>query len=455
MGFFDLVGDGAKWLNERFNDVEQWVEDVWHGNLGDQAVPAPELVQKVLAGQGAQSWYQGAEQAGKLAGQQDEAGSRVQRLSAGLESAWTGGGADSAQARIKQFSEAATATAQTYTGNGQNLTDLAHGFEVMKKALQPMPDTPPHKNFWDEATWWDTDTEDQINRYNKLAQENLARYQGYAQQAQTSGQGLKGDYGQLTGFDGDISLTPRDSAVSHSSHALSGGINGHSVPRPEVGGSSYVAAPAANSAGVTQGNHYVSPGQDGNGTQAAGYVPPSLSGSRPGALPVSSMPGLSVGTGGGSAWAPESAGGVATGGFGPGGSSGVGQRSGGRGLRGGLNGGAGTGSGAGRGAGAGLGSGAGRGAGSGAGAGGGAGSGAGAEGALRGSAGRGTAGARGASGMGGMGVGGGKGKGEEDAEHQRKYGVEDDSAFSLTDNDGERLLDPRTGLPPTPPTIGG
>jgi hypothetical protein len=69
--------------------------------------------------------------------------------------------------------------------------------------------------------------------------------------------------------------------------------------------------------------------------------------------------------------------------------------------------------------------------------------------------GRGAAGARGASGMGGMGAAGGKGKGEDDKEHQRKYGLDDDSAFSLTDDDGGKLLDPRTGLPPTPPTIGG
>lgn len=56
--------------------------------------------------------------------------------------------------------------------------------------------------------------------------------------------------------------------------------------------------------------------------------------------------------------------------------------------------------------------------------------------------------------MGGM-AGAGKGKGEEDKEHQRKYGIDDDSAFSLVDENGERTLDPRTGLPPTPPTIGG
>ncbi|WP_432849190.1 hypothetical protein ACQPXB_01560 [Amycolatopsis sp. CA-161197] len=56
--------------------------------------------------------------------------------------------------------------------------------------------------------------------------------------------------------------------------------------------------------------------------------------------------------------------------------------------------------------------------------------------------------------MGGMGAAGSKGKGEEDAEHQRKYGIDDDSAFSLLDDEDGRLLDPHTGLPPTPPTIG-
>ncbi|GAA3554168.1 hypothetical protein GCM10022222_42290 [Amycolatopsis ultiminotia] len=442
MGFFDWVGDGTKWLNDRFNDAEQWVEDAWHGNLGDQAVPAPELVQKILASKGAQSWHQGAEQATKLAGKHDDAGSRVQQLSAGLESAWSGGGADAAQARIKPFSDVTTAAAQTYTGNGQNLTDTAHGFDEMKKALQPMPNTPPHKNFWDEASWWDTDTEDQINQYNKLAQDNLNHYHGYAQQTQTSGQGLKADYGQLTGFDGDVSVTPQDSATSHSAHTSTGGTNGHSSPRSDSVGTPYTATPPSSSpvsTGPSPGSHYVPPGtttpgqdgQSGGGTQTAGYVPPSLPDPRPGSVPLPSMPGSSSGTGGGSSWSPGLAGGFTTGGFGPGGSPGTGGGAAGRGLSGGA-----------RSGGSGIGSGSGIGAGE--------------EGTARGSAaGRGATGARGSSGMGGMGAAGGKGKSEEDAEHQRKYGMDDDSAFSLTDDDGGRLLDPRTGLPPTPPTIGG
>jgi hypothetical protein len=53
------------------------------------------------------------------------------------------------------------------------------------------------------------------------------------------------------------------------------------------------------------------------------------------------------------------------------------------------------------------------------------------------------------------GAGGQKGTGAEDEEHQRKYGLDDDSAFSLVDEVGERLVDPNTGLPVTPPTLGG
>jgi hypothetical protein len=55
--------------------------------------------------------------------------------------------------------------------------------------------------------------------------------------------------------------------------------------------------------------------------------------------------------------------------------------------------------------------------------------------------------------MPGAGMGGQKGEGGEDDEHQRKYVLDDDEAFQLTEA-GERLVDPRTGMPLTPPVIG-
>ncbi|WP_328608229.1 hypothetical protein OG943_03650 [Amycolatopsis sp. NBC_00345] len=443
---FDWVGDGVKWLNDRVDDVEDWASDVWHGNTGDQAVPAPELVQKVLAGKGATEWHQGAASLGDIAKDHDEASSDVQQLSTGLESVWTGGGADAAQARIRPLGDASSAAGQTYTGNAQNLTDVAHGFDEMKAALQPMPNTPPHKDFLDTATPWDTDTEDQINTYNKQAQENLDRYHGYAQQAQASGQVLKSDYGQLTTFDGQVTITPQDPATSHSQHTSSGGTNGNTSARSEFTGTGGAAHTPPGGGSVPNGHAlpagYTPPGetpgtgsQSGGGTQTAGYLPPSLPEPRSGSMPPLPGPGSSPGSGGGSSWSPGLSGGFVPGGFVPGGFGSGGSSSG--------SGGAGGASGRG------LSGGPGRGAQSGAGE----------EGAMRGSggsaAGRGAAGARGASGMGGMGAAGGKGKGEDDKEHQRKYGVDDDSAFSLIDDDGGKLLDPRTGLPPTPPTIGG
>lgn len=67
----------------------------------------------------------------------------------------------------------------------------------------------------------------------------------------------------------------------------------------------------------------------------------------------------------------------------------------------------------------------------------------------------GPAGAAGRSGTSGMGAGahGGKGKDEEDQEHQRKFVQDDDEAFQLS-AEGEKLVDPQTGLPVTPPVIG-
>ncbi|MEV6909801.1 hypothetical protein [Amycolatopsis sp. NPDC051071] len=64
----------------------------------------------------------------------------------------------------------------------------------------------------------------------------------------------------------------------------------------------------------------------------------------------------------------------------------------------------------------------------------------------------GTAGKPGANGM-TPGAGGQRGKGAEDEEHHRKYILDDDSHF-LPGEEGEKVVDPTTGMAPTPPVIG-
>ncbi|RJQ76452.1 hypothetical protein [Amycolatopsis panacis] len=473
MGFFDFIGEAAQWAADRIDDAEQWVEqraddvgdwfsDLYHGNLGDQAVPAPALVQKIIASQGAQSWHEGSETAKTLARMHDEGNDLVRRISSGLESSWTGSGADAAQARIRPFAEALTSSAQITSANSDNVSEIAHSFDEMKSSLQPMPPAPPHKNFFDQASPWDTDTERQINEYNAVAKDNVAQYQAYARHIETKAPNLNANYTQLSGFgEQDFAIDSHGTSAqakttdgqhshapdSNARRSQSGATSGPASPPAGQG----TMAPPSGSVAPPLGHQAAAP--PGDGTTSAGWAPPS-SVVNPGGMPSG---GGNVGNGA-SPWAP---GAIEFDGMGTGARAGVGS---GRGAYEGLGGRSGESTGGGRNGGGGNNSGnsgnaGGRyGSGNNGRAGGarfGAGIDAGEEAVGRGAAtGRGAAGARGAAGMGGMGAGG-KGKGEEDKEHQRKYGIDDDSAFTLVDDEGERVLDPRTGLPPTPPTIGG
>ncbi|MCG3757668.1 hypothetical protein [Amycolatopsis sp. Poz14] len=489
MGFFDFIGESAQWIGDRISDADDWVNDrlkdagnwfsdFYHGNLGDQALPAPAIVQQVQQGPGTSSWDSGSSMVQKMIQEHNQNSDDAQQITTMLESVWTGDGADAARARLRPLSDASSTSAQAYVVNGQKLVDTTHGYNDMKIALQAMPPTPPHKNLWDQGTPWDTDTEKQINEYNAAANHNVERYQKYADQAKTNGQGLNSNYGQVSGFDGqNLKIDSgedrgkgktgshekvyrkggQDSGGPGSGPGASGGLGsgpwtvdgpGTSGPGTSGPGTSGpgTGGLGGSGSGVTGGPGGVSyppggvtvpPGYrpgEGDGTSTAGWTPPSVDrgggSSWTPSTPTSWGNGTGTGTGtgnsGGSTWTP--------GGFGPfGGAGETAGRSGGIAAR--LGGGAGAGTGVGAGAGVGAGE----------------------EGAARSgaaAAGKGAAGAKGAPGMGGM-AGAGKGKGEEDKEHQRKYGIDDDSAFSLVDENGERTLDPRTGLPPTPPTIGG
>ncbi|WP_406640963.1 hypothetical protein [Amycolatopsis sp. WGS_07] len=472
MGFFDFIGEGAKWIGDRISDADDWVNDrikdaggwfsdFYHGNLGDQAVPAPVIVQQVQQGPGTSSWDSGSSTVQKMIQEHNQNSDDAQQITTMLESVWTGQGADAARARLRPLSEASSTSAQAYVVNGQKLVDTTHGYNDMKISLQAMPPVPPHKNLWDQGTPWDTDTEKQINQYNAAANHNVERYQKYADQAKVNGQGLNSNYGQVSGFDGqnlkiDSGGDPgtgqsgvhersyrgpsRDSgepgigsgpgtaggsgswagAGGPGAAGGPGGVSGSTVPP----GSTIPPGSAVPPGGVVPPGSGVSPGYrpgEHDGTSTSGWTPPSVE--RGGGSNWTSPAPVSFGGGGGNSGVP------ALGGFGPLGGSGTGSG----GEAGGRSGGIAARLGGGSGVGAGVGPGE--------------------EVAAR-AAGKGAAGAKGTPGMGGM-APGGKGKSEEDKEHQRKYGIDDDSAFSLVDENGERALDPRTGLPPTPPTIGG
>lgn len=218
-----------------------------------------------------------------------------------------------------------------------------------------------------------------------------------------------------------------------------GGSTGTAGYTPGTSGTPSVNGPGSGGTGSSAGaGAGAGAGGAAGSTAASGYNPGDAYGPR-GRGSGGFGPGSGGGAGGMGAVPFGPMGGA--GGFGPGGSGGAGSGGGGFGPRG--SGAMGPGAGAGGGAGAGKMAGAGP-------MGGAAGAGAGA---------KGGAGGGGRGGMGGMmgGAGAGKGQGGDDSEHRDQYFVKQEFEVGLTETDehGEKMIDPETGLPVVPPVIGG
>ncbi len=395
--------------------ARDWTRNLISPNGGVVGVqPIEQETPKILAGS-SQPWHDGAATAKALAGRTRALSDRVLDVSRVFESAWTGQSADAANAHVTKVGRVLDSTSATLDVNSGNVSSVAESYDHTRNNMVPLPSTPPEAGFWDRAAPWDTDTEDAVNKYNADAQRNLELYRTYAASTEQHGSALQSDYGELGMFDGgDITLT-KEPATSPSAHGTTGrlGEQPHQVSPPP----STVTPPAVSSMTppvTVPGGHDTgglpSPELSGDDTTTAGYVPPAATppglGSIANPPPGSSVPNTPSPTpspGGGFGYP----GGPGGGGPGSGGVPGGGRRSG---ARGGL-----------------------------------------VEEPVRGgSAGAGRTGGKLNGSPGGL-APGGRGKTEEDREHQRKYVRDDDTLF--TDDDREEL-DPVTGLPAVPPTIG-
>ncbi|EMD28123.1 hypothetical protein B0293_37655 [Amycolatopsis azurea DSM 43854] len=441
---FDQLGRAAKALVKEAEkigtavartaeDALGWAGDVLSGNVGAQAMPVPEVVRLVQAGDSS-SWFRNSDTAHRASNKHSEVAAKLSNMLNNLEPAWTGKAAEGARERTKAFTTAVDSAGSALNANGDNVADSAHGFNRAKDSMEPMGE-PPDKGFLDVVSPWDTDTEKAINEYNAKAQKNLGVYQAYAAHVDGQGQGLRADYGEIVPEFGSSSTgdsTPvrgfggrGDSGDSGDDHpARSGGqpmtptVGGAPPPGPVAGpghaGTGSVSGPGSVTVPVADG------GQVNDRTAAAGHIPLDSRTGLP--LPNTPIPGV-TGPGSGPGSGPTVSGVNLVGGPGGGGAAG------------GL-GGAGKPSKAGGLPGSGRQTGA-RGP---------------VEEAGRGGAGAGRgAGGRLANGPAGMAPGMGRGAKEEDKERQRKYLREDATLF--TDED-KKSVDPVTGLPPTPPTIG-
>jgi len=406
------------------------------GAVNQGGLTPKQLLEAVVNGPGTSSLEEARRVGGEQARNQTQLHDGTRDVMTALESAWTGGAADAARAKLQPLADSSTSASSSLERNSGLTQTQLDQFVSLKNSLDhEVAADPPTTGTYDDVTPWDTDTEEKVNQYNQKAQANLERYNAYNEQSTSNNAGRTIDYGQLGAFDGgDFKVD--DSRPGPGDGGKVRGFDGRSDSggdgyRPPPGG---VQPPIPSSgpppAGPETPNHRpyevprpqpsdpgFRPGQYDDGTRAAGYTPPQPS-SYPGYQPPSFGPGTGGGTnfgpgGGGTGFGPGF--GPGTGGFGPGSGSSGGP-------------GSGSAPGPGRGSGA----------------------------LAPGQPGQvnrpgmpggpaGGAGRPGAPGMGPMGAGAGKGKGGEDEEHKRASYLQEadpDSVFGGTETK------------PVPPVIG-
>jgi hypothetical protein len=380
---------------------------------------------------------------------------QIRTLAASMEEGWTGDAAGAAQRGAGPLAVAHGGAAQEMATARDLLANQADSFYVVKSSVTLVPPAPSEPSTFDNLISFggaQSDYEAGVAKSNAAAQANVAAMDGWRSSSSYNGSMMPTTYGQIVPNAMNISIAepknpppigPGTGGGGGDIAKPGGGDPGRGKSGyPETGGKTpgYLGGGSRDAIGMFDPNHYQYLGTDGK-TTPVDHKSVSTDPTRPG---WPDGPGGKGGQSGGGQGGQGSLGGTGFGAFGgSGSSSGSGSGSG----AGGRLGGSGSSSGSGVGVGGEKSMGSGKGSGV-------ASSGAANESMGRGGAG--TPGAKGTGGRGGMpgGMGGGhKGEGGEDEEHQRKYVMEDDQAFQLTE-DGERLVDPHTGLPITPPVIG-
>ncbi|MFI5611081.1 hypothetical protein [Amycolatopsis sp. NPDC051903] len=288
-----------------------------------------ELVRRVKNGAGLASLGQAQHVSMSQASEQQGIESDTRAIVARLEAAWSGQSGDAARAGLQPLAEAATSSSSALSTSQGTLTDQSHSFQSTRDSLQEVSDWPPTRDFVDVATPWDTDAEDQINQRNAAVQRNNEIYQGFTSTSDGHAQAMPTEYGQMPDAQGDFTVGNPSAATNQRATSGASAFQPHSSgldggsPQPSQNsfGSQPVQDQSGNSDGPV-GNEQLpaAQGNSGDGTQSAGFVPPTEPGTgggdatrfTPNGSGGSGSPsyGLGNGPGGGSGFSGGFTGGV-------------------------------------------------------------------------------------------------------------------------------------------------
>ncbi|MGW6449655.1 PPE domain-containing protein [Lentzea sp. NPDC055074] len=111
---------------------------------------------------------------------------RLKRVGETLGEAWSGASADAAQAAANPINQAMIQMQDALKQADRSISNQIHQFTLNKGQLKNMPASKPDTNLWDDATPWDTDTEDKVNSYNAEEAHNRGVYKEFQSASNTN-----------------------------------------------------------------------------------------------------------------------------------------------------------------------------------------------------------------------------------------------------------------------------
>ncbi|GAA3658682.1 hypothetical protein C8D88_114217 [Lentzea atacamensis] len=145
-----------------------------------------EIYAQMTGGKGTGSAQNAANKAAELERSYAAIEARLKRVGETLGEAWTGASADAAQTAGNPINQAMIQMQDALRQADHSLSNQVYQFNLNKGQLKNMPANKPETNFWDDATPWDTDTEDAVNSYNSEEAHNRKVYSEFQSASNTN-----------------------------------------------------------------------------------------------------------------------------------------------------------------------------------------------------------------------------------------------------------------------------
>jgi uncharacterized protein YukE len=155
-------------------------------NTRAEGFSGAEIYAQMHGGNGTATAQLAADKAAELAKGYALIESRLKKVGETLGEAWTGASADAAQAAANPINQAMIQMQGALRQADHSISNQVYQFNLNKGQLKDMPAAKPDTSFWDDATPWDTDTEDKVNSYNSEEAHNRAVYKEFQSASNTN-----------------------------------------------------------------------------------------------------------------------------------------------------------------------------------------------------------------------------------------------------------------------------